>query len=88
LLSIYDVLSLVWFTCDNGFESALRRNPRWHWGVTLSPPPEPYNPEDDVVIKGALDVMQIANKVVDEVIDKLLHEASEKILNEARFLFY
>jgi hypothetical protein len=25
LLSIYDVVSLVWFTCDNGFESALRR---------------------------------------------------------------
>jgi hypothetical protein len=48
----------------------------------LSPPPEPYNPEADPVMKEALDVMQIANEVVDEVIDKLLHEAAERILKE------
>jgi hypothetical protein len=48
----------------------------------LSPPPEPYNPEADPVMKEALDVMKIANEVVDEVIDKLLHEAAEKILKE------
>jgi hypothetical protein len=44
----------------------------------LSPPPEPYNPEVDPVMKEALDVMQI----VDEVVDKLLHEAAERILKE------
>jgi hypothetical protein len=33
-------------------------------------------------MKGALDVMQIANEVVDEVVDKLLHEAAERILKE------
>ena len=48
----------------------------------LSPPPEPYNLEADPVMKEALDVMQIANKVVDEVVDKLLHEAAEGILKE------
>jgi hypothetical protein len=32
----------------------------------LSPPPEPYIPEADPVIKEALDVMKIANEVVDE----------------------
>jgi hypothetical protein len=48
----------------------------------LSPPPEPYNAEADPVMKEALDVMKIANEVVDEVIDKLLHEAAEKILKE------
>jgi hypothetical protein len=48
----------------------------------LSPLPEPYNPEDDPVMKEALDVMQIANEVVDEVVDKLLHEAAERILKE------
>jgi hypothetical protein len=48
----------------------------------LSPPPEPYNPEVDPVMKEALDVMKIANEVVDEVVDRLLHEAAEKILKE------
>jgi hypothetical protein len=46
----------------------------------LSPRPEPYNPEADPIMKEALDVMKIANKVVDEVINKLLHEATERIL--------
>jgi hypothetical protein len=48
----------------------------------LSPPPEPYNPEDDPVMKEALDVIKIANEVIDEVVDRLLHEAAEKILKE------
>jgi hypothetical protein len=33
-------------------------------------------------MKEALDVMQIANEVVDEVVDKLFHEAAERILKE------
>jgi hypothetical protein len=48
----------------------------------LSPPPEPYNPEADPVMKEALDVMKIANEVVDEVVNRLLHEAAEKILKQ------
>jgi hypothetical protein len=57
---------------------------RHHIFITddLSPPPEAYNPEADLVMKEALDVMQIANEVVDEVVDKLLHEATERILKE------
>ena len=50
--------------------------------VGLSPPPEPYNPEADPAMKEALDVMKIANEVVDEVVDGLLHEAAKKILKE------
>jgi hypothetical protein len=52
----------------------------------LSPPPEPYNPEADPIMKEALDVMQIANKVNDEVVDKLLHEATKRILKEDKIL--
>jgi cell division septum initiation protein DivIVA len=48
----------------------------------LSPVPEPYNPLADPVIKEALDIMSIANSIVDEVVDKLLNEATEKILKE------
>jgi hypothetical protein len=48
----------------------------------LSPPPKPCNSEADPVMKEALDVMKIANEVVDEVVDRLLHKAAEKILKE------
>jgi hypothetical protein len=48
----------------------------------LSPPPKPYNPETDPIMKEALDVTKIANEVVDKVVDKLLHEATERILKE------
>jgi hypothetical protein len=48
----------------------------------LSPLPEPYNPLADPVMKEALDVMSVANSIVDEVVDRLLNEATEKILNE------
>jgi hypothetical protein len=33
-------------------------------------------------MKEALDIMKIANEVVDEVIVRLLHEAAEKVLNK------
>jgi hypothetical protein len=48
----------------------------------LSPLPEPYDPLADPVMKEALDVMSIANSIVDEVVDALLNEAAEKILKE------
>jgi Mg/Co/Ni transporter MgtE len=48
----------------------------------LSPLPEPYNPMSDPVMKEALDLMSVANSIVDEVVDRLLNEATEKILKE------
>jgi Mg/Co/Ni transporter MgtE len=48
----------------------------------LSPLSEPYDPLADPVMKEALDVMSVANSIVDEVIDRLLNEATEKILKE------
>jgi hypothetical protein len=33
-------------------------------------------------MKEALDVISIANSIIDEVVDKLLNEATEKILRE------
>jgi hypothetical protein len=33
-------------------------------------------------MKEALDIMSIANFIVDKVVDKLLNEAAEKILKE------
>jgi hypothetical protein len=48
----------------------------------LSPLPEPYNPQADPVMKEALDVMSIANSIVDKVVEKLLNEAVENILKD------
>jgi hypothetical protein len=50
--------------------------------VELSPLPEPYNPRADPEMKEALDVLSVANSIVDEVVDRLLNEAAEKILKE------
>jgi hypothetical protein len=33
-------------------------------------------------MKEALDIMSIANSIVDEVVNKMLNEAAEKILKE------
>jgi hypothetical protein len=48
----------------------------------LSLPLEPYDPETDPFVKEALDMIKIANEVIDEVVDKLLNEAADKVLKE------
>jgi hypothetical protein len=48
----------------------------------LSLLPEPYDPQVDPVMKEALDVMSVANTIIDGVVDRLLNEAAEKILKE------
>jgi hypothetical protein len=48
----------------------------------LSSPSEPYNPLDNPEMKEALDIIGIANSIMDEVVDKLLNEAIEKVLKE------
>jgi hypothetical protein len=48
----------------------------------LSPTPELYNPEADPALKEALETIRIANKAVDEAVNRLLNEAAEKILKE------
>jgi hypothetical protein len=48
----------------------------------LSPPPEPYDPLADLEIKEALDIISIANSIIDKVVDKLLNEVAKKVLRE------
>jgi hypothetical protein len=48
----------------------------------LSPPPEPYNPLVDPEMKEALDIISMADSIIDEVVDKLLNEVAEKVLRE------
>jgi hypothetical protein len=48
----------------------------------LSPPPEPYDPKADPSLKGTLDMIRIANEVVDEDVNRLLDEAADKVLKD------
>jgi hypothetical protein len=48
----------------------------------LSPPLELYDPLDDPEMKEALDIINMAESIIDEVINKLLYEAAEKVLRE------
>jgi vesicle coat complex subunit len=48
----------------------------------LSPPPEPFDPLADPETKEALQIINMAKSIVDEVVNKLLNEVAEKILKE------
>jgi hypothetical protein len=50
--------------------------------VELSPPPEPYDPLADPEMKEALEIINMADSIIDEVIDKPLNEIAEKVLRE------
>jgi hypothetical protein len=48
----------------------------------LSPPPKPFDPLADPEMKEAVDIINMAESIVDEVVNKLLHEVAEKVLKE------
>jgi hypothetical protein len=48
----------------------------------LSPLLEPYDPLADPEMKESLDIINMAESIIDEVVNKLLNEVAEKILRE------
>jgi hypothetical protein len=50
--------------------------------VELSPPLEPFNPLADPEAKKAIEIINMAEAIVDEVVTKLLNEVAEKVLKE------
>jgi hypothetical protein len=48
----------------------------------LPPPPEPFDPLADPKTKKAIEIINMAEAIVDEVITKLLTKAAEKVLKE------
>jgi hypothetical protein len=48
----------------------------------LPPPPEPFDPLADPETKKAIEIINIAESIVDEVVNKLLNEVAEKVLKE------
>ena len=51
-------------------------------GAELSPPPEPFDPLAHPETKKAIEIINMAEAIIDEVVTKLLNEAAEKVLKE------
>ena len=52
----------------------------------LSRPPELFDPLADPEMKEALDIINMAESIVNEVLNKLLNEVAEKVLKEEYIL--
>jgi hypothetical protein len=48
----------------------------------LPPPPKSFDPLADPETKEAIDIINVAESIVDEVVNKLLNEVAEKVLRE------
>jgi hypothetical protein len=48
----------------------------------LPPPPEPFDPLAGPETRKAIEVINVAEAIVDEVVTKLLNEVVEKVLKE------
>jgi hypothetical protein len=48
----------------------------------LSPPPEPFNPLADPETKKEIEIINMAEAIVDEVVTKLLTDCAKKLLKE------
>jgi hypothetical protein len=50
--------------------------------ATLPPPPEPFDPLADPEKKKAIEIINMAEAIVDEVVTNLFNEVAEKVLKE------
>jgi hypothetical protein len=48
----------------------------------LSPPPEPFDPQADPEAEKTIEIINMAEAIVDELVTKLLNEAADKVLKE------
>jgi hypothetical protein len=48
----------------------------------LSPPPEPFDPMANPETKKTIEIINMAEAIVDKVVTKLLTEAVDKVLKE------
>jgi hypothetical protein len=48
----------------------------------LPPPAEPFDPLADPETMKAIEIINMAEAIVDEVVNKLLNEVAEKVLKE------
>ena len=48
----------------------------------LSPPPEPFEPLGEAEAKESLEIISMAETIMDKVVTQLLNEAADKVLRE------
>jgi hypothetical protein len=48
----------------------------------LPPPPEPFDPLADLETKKAIEIINMAEAIIDVVVNNLLNEIAEKVLKE------
>jgi hypothetical protein len=48
----------------------------------LPPPPEPFDPLADPETNKVIEIINMAEAIIDEVVTELLNEAAEKVLKE------
>jgi hypothetical protein len=75
-------IGIVSWLLASVFALWLRTDSLFPTSAELSPPPEPFDPLADPEMKEALDIINMAESVVDEVVNKLLHEVAEKVPKE------
>jgi hypothetical protein len=52
----------------------------------LSPPPEPFDPLADPGAEKTIEIINMAETIVDEVVTELLTEAANKVLKKEEYL--
>jgi hypothetical protein len=53
-----------------------------------SPPLEPFDPLADPETEKTIEIINMAEAIVDEVVTKLLTEAVDKVLKEEEYMLY
>jgi hypothetical protein len=48
----------------------------------LPPPPEPFDPLANPETKKAIEIINMAKAIIDEVVTNLLNEVAEKVMKE------
>jgi hypothetical protein len=48
----------------------------------LPPPPDPFDPLADPETNKTIEIINVAEAIIDEVVTKLLNEAAETVLKE------
>jgi hypothetical protein len=57
-----------------------------HISLSLFPSPEPFDPLADPETKKTIEIINMAEAIVDEVVTKLLTEAADKVLKEEEWM--
>jgi hypothetical protein len=70
-------MACIFVVCFRGFKLI-----DFSIAAELPPPPEPFDPLADPETKKAIEIINMAEAIIDEVVTKLFNKAAEKVLKE------